>query len=270
MRKAHSALWRVLCCAAIGALLTGCAQQGDFGRYKSSAADDLLLKPLGAGASYLRSEPHSNFPFTDDEKEYRALSQHFLMPSDDIGVFQKALVAGRLNRIYPLYYGDETRAQTFDRLNKDYSSRQKLPLQHLLDEDFASHKGRYNRLSEMISADRSLLPGLCNIAARVRADDKVRYRAIQSGSGYEDTYINNALDRISENEALAFWIEDATLSRVKGYRYALERLVVITPDRAGLDVEHNLYAFEQELQQGNLCSLDQNWPKSRLVKIRKG
>ena len=85
---------------AILALLTGCAQEGDFGRPKASAWNS-LVETTGTLAAREREEPASAFPFTDDERGLRDRAWRFLMPAAGHDAFTDALANLTRSRVLP-------------------------------------------------------------------------------------------------------------------------------------------------------------------------
>ena len=68
-----------------------------------------------------------------------------------------------------------------------------------------------------------------------------------NSSGLSDAEANNALSRINENTAIVEWVCRSLNERAASYRYALERLVIMTPSSNSVEVERSLTLLQTRI-----------------------
>lgn len=216
--------WALLAgCAA----LTGCAQQGDFGRPKAGAWNS-LVETTGTLAAREREEPASPFPLTDDERTLRDRAWRFLMPAAGNDAFTDILANLTRTRVLPPNWRSDDIAAYHDTL---------------LAEAFRSQVSRYHRLSEDIGADARLIAPFAATAARVKEADALRLRSLPFVRSLDDADVRYAAMRVAENRCLIAWVRLETGLRVGRYRYALEHLVAEVPSQEAVLVERTLGAL---------------------------
>lgn len=198
---------------AILVLLTGCAQQGDFGRPKAGAWNS-LVETTGTLAAQEREEPASTFPFTDEERTLRDRAWRFLMPAAGHEAFTDALANLTRTRVLPPSWRTDDPAAYHD---------------ILMAEAFRSPVSRYRRLSEDIGADARLIPQFVALAVRVKDADALRLRSLPFAKSLDDGDVRQAAMRVAENRCLIAWVRLETRRRAGRYRYALEHLVIEAP-----------------------------------------
>lgn len=226
--------------------LVACAPStGDLGRARPSPASDAFWKPLGRQVASLRNEPASAFPWTDEEAELRSRAHRFLMPQDDRGQFDRALVHFKQNRLYPYLYGNETEESYLDRVTNFQTPHHQGYGERLLQDNYRSTPGRYYRILQDIAYDRATWPEVCVVANRVRQADERRLKALPQIRERSPQDVANVADRVAENEALIQWVDVAMVNRLKAYRYALEHLVIAIPHAAAVDAEMALLDAER-------------------------
>lgn len=214
-------------------LVGGCAAPvGDFGRPRPSYFNDKLLPAAGGIAAWLREEPVSFGPLTDDERKLRDLAYAILMPPDSNQLWERTLAEWRRTRILP---EDLTRPNP-----ADYSSE-------LLDTPYRSSTARYAKLMEDIRVDAARPGPFFTVAARVLEMDAVRAKALANMLHLSPIERESAAARIAENEMIIDWVRRRFAERYAGYQLALERLVVATPAPAAVEAERMLIAFRQRL-----------------------
>lgn len=216
--------------AAIGlaAALAGCAPGGDFGRPGPSVVNDTILPTAGAALATVRGEPVSLYRMTDREREMRDLGWAIVMPAHEAQTCDRFLVELRRTRVLPA---------AAVRIRKDSYVRTLLSI------DFRSSTARYARLLEDIEADTQRIEPFFQAAARVDADDVARRRALDAIADVKPVEQRFALARIEENALMIAWARESFEDRLEAYRYALDRLVLETPDRAAARVEQALEAY---------------------------
>lgn len=217
--------------ALCGVLLGGCVERGDFGRVKSHSTWNGLLETTGSVAAASRGEPASPYGYTDDERELRDRAWRFLVPAHEYAWFERALAELAATRLLPpgVRGGDPT---VYHRA--------------LLSEGAVSPASRYRRLSEDAAADARLLPKLADVARRVFTADAVRLGALNHAATVSPADIAGAEARVAENRCLVSWIAFGLETRIAEYRYALEHLVIETPQNQAIPAERSLAFLEAQ------------------------
>lgn len=206
-------------------LLAGCVETGDFGRVKSHSAWNEVLGATGAISAQARGEPVSSFGFTDDEEELRGRAWRFLVPAHERAWFARALADLVATRVVPADAEPGDPAVYFAALQSDGSR---------------SAVSRYRRLSEDIVADARLLGPVAAVAGRVLAADAVRLRTLDYARAITPADVDNARARVSENRCLVAWVAAGLDRRLAGYGFALEHLVIETPQAEAIAPERAL------------------------------
>lgn len=222
--------------AAVAALLAtltlaagGCAAPvGDFGRPRPNVFNDNVMPLVGETAAWVRGEPVSAAPYTDDERQLRDLAYAILMPPDDRQTWERKLAEWRRTRFWP-----EARTQPNV---ADYADL-------LLRTSYRSSTARYARLLEDIRVDSTRPAPFFTVAARVAEMDAVREKAIASMWHLSPNEREHASIRIEENRMIVDWVLRRFAERLAGYQLALERLVLATPAPAALEAERALAAL---------------------------
>ncbi|WP_156398925.1 hypothetical protein [Methylobacterium sp. Leaf469] len=220
---------RIATITAILVIVTGCTQQGDFGRPKPGAWNS-LIETTGTLAARERGEPASAFPFTDDEITLRDRAWRFLMPAAGHDAFTDVLANLTRSRVLPRSWRPDDPAAYYATL---------------MDGPFRSPVSRYHRLSEDIGIDARLLPVFAAIAARVNQADALRLRSLPFAKSLDDRDVRQAAMRVAENRCLVAWVRTETDLRIARYRYALEHLLVAVPSPEAALVERTLRALEE-------------------------
>jgi hypothetical protein len=120
-------------------------------------------------------------------------------------------------------------------------------VRELLSHDFRSSGARFARLEMDIRNDRERFPPFIAVANKVANYDRVRERSLGLTPDLNAEERENAFGRIEENKLLVWTVQNSMRERAGIYRYALQRLVVQTPDDAAIGAERELLAFETEL-----------------------
>ncbi len=210
-------------------LLSGCVETGDFGRVKRNSTWNDLLETGGSVVAARRGEPVSPYGYTDDERELRNRAWRFLVPAHEYAWFERVLADLAAKRILPPGARGGDPATYFDALLSDGA---------------ISPASRYRRLSEDAAADARLLPKLTDIAARVFTADGVRLKTLGYARTVSPADIVNAETRVAENRCLVSWVAFGLDTRIAEYRYALEHLVIETPQAQAVPAERSLAFLE--------------------------
>jgi len=221
----HGRAGRRLLAACLGATaLAGCLEKGDFGRVRHSTWNDIVLG-TGSLAAGVRSEPVSPFPLTDAEAELRGRAWRFLVPAHS-GAYLDRLLAELV----------ATRLLSPDMRSPDIAAY----FGALSDNGAISPSSRYRRLAEDAAADSRLLDPLARTAGRVLAADKVRLAALDRAGLVSAGDVAGAKARVLENRCLLAWVRLALADRIASYRFALEHLVIESPETAAVPAERAL------------------------------
>ncbi|HVI28148.1 hypothetical protein [Hansschlegelia sp.] len=224
---------RAALAACLIASLAGCGPAtGDFGRPAPSVVHDDLMPAVGDALARARREPVSSYPRTDDERLLRDLGWAVVMPPLEAQRRERAIAELRRTRILPA-----------NRRRFDKSSYVKT----LLAEPYRSSEARYARLKDDVVADTLRIDPFFQVAARVAAADRARGRAVETVPEVQPGERADALARIEENGLFIAWVRDSFDERLVSYRYALDRLILATPDRSSIEVEGAIDAFEDVL-----------------------
>jgi hypothetical protein len=208
-----------------GSLLTACTQ-GNFGEVRPSLVRDDIHDWMGAAAVDTRdvtgSIQVSHFQFTDDERLLRDLGYPLIEPPYDRKHWDSVLGE----------YGMRG-------YNRDNRMPREAYAEKLLGEGYRSPTARYQKLIEDIRNDLTRLPAFYETATRVSTIDEKRKRALDFTRSPPPER-TGALARIRENNNIVAWVTQSLNDRFVGYRYALERLVVMTPSPLAVEVETGL------------------------------
>lgn len=224
-RKAHAAL-----IACLLPLLAACVETGDFGRVKSHSTWNDVLGATGSVAARLRDDPTSDYRLTDDERVLRDRAWRFLVPAHERALLDRGLADLAAKRILPPEFSLSDPTAYHRALLVDWSE---------------SPASRYRRLGEDAAADARLLPALAEVARRVLVADGVRLKTLAYARHVGPSEAANAEGRVAENRCLLAWVRAGLDSRLLGYRYALERLVIETPQADAVPAERSLTLLER-------------------------
>ncbi|MGL5116256.1 MAG: hypothetical protein ACRC7G_05305 [Beijerinckiaceae bacterium] len=215
-------------------LLAGCAAShtGDFGRRADNVVTSGVLPKLGIASAWMRGEPVSLYPFTDDEIELRDRAWRFLMPSHDKANLQMKLAELSYTRILPPI---------------PHSGHSHYHLL-LMAEDYRSVASRYQKLGEDVESDRQLMIPFSQAAARVCAADRVRIQSLNHVQKLSETQRASAVARVAENRMLVDWVRRDMRDKAAAYRYAVEHIAIEAPMREAIRAEQAVIALESAQQ----------------------
>lgn len=214
MRTSQSFLLRLIGVSVLF-LLTACA--GDFGELKPQLASPAIHDWVAEDAT--GSVP-STFQLTDDERQLRDLAYPLVEPSY---LRQNAQSLPREYGWLRAQYHSGADPTAYAAWLVSYPSR--------------SAASRYARLIDDIRNDTTRLPQFFETAARVVDMDRKRRRAfgyIPVTSAGEHA---EAERRMNENAAIVGQVRLSLDQRVASYKFALERLIIMTPSPQAAQAE---------------------------------
>ncbi len=217
----RGAEWRRrLLALVMSSLLAGCATQSDFGEVRPSLVNDDVHSWLGLEAT--AGQP-SSFYLTDDERQLRDLAFPLIeAPYHRQRWFSFAAEWGTIG---------SDRRPGFDRTA--YAN-------HLTSKYFRSVSARYSRLIDDIRNDSTRLPQFFETAGRVLDIDQKRRKSLAFIPEVSSGERQDALVRVRENAQLVAMVRASLNQRVAAYRFALERLVIMTPTTQAVEAERSL------------------------------
>jgi len=215
---------------AVFSLLAGCGTQGDFGDVNPILVRDDIHDWLGRDGIARPLSFLTESYLTDDERQLRDLAYPLI--EAPYNRQQWYSVAGEYGVIGSYH------RQGFDRTA--YAD-------HLISKRFRSATARYAQLTEDIRNDTTRLPQFFETAARVLDIDQKRRKSLAYVSKLSKSERDNALRRIRENASIVFKVRTKLDQHVSGYRFALERLVILTPMQQAVDVERSLNQLQAQI-----------------------
>lgn len=223
--------WRPLrhCAAAVicACLAAGCSTQGDFGAVKPGLVRDDIHDWMSQTAT--GSIP-STFELTDDERLLRDLGYPLIEPPYDRQHWDSVLNE----------YGHSAGLYRIGMSRDAYAA-------NLLSTRYRSAAARYAQLIDDVRNDLDRMPAFFETAARVLDLDRKREKSLSLVSHTNPGERANALRRIRENAAVARWVHTSLTQRHAAYRYALERLVVMTPSPQAADADIALRQLQEQI-----------------------
>ena len=211
----------VLALLLAGAALAGCSG-GDFGRTRSDVLNDDMHRWIGGEATGSVGLQASQFQLTDNERQLRDLAYPLIEPPHSRPAWRSV-------------FGDYTplaspwRQQVvFDR--SAYGRT-------LIDEPHRSYASRYSQLMDDVRDDITRFEPFYADAVKVIDLDKKRNAALAHISELSPRERGDAVARMQENSLIVQWVQQCLERRVSSYRWALERLVLQTPDNMAADAD---------------------------------
>jgi hypothetical protein len=196
-------------------LLTGCA--GDFGRLRPELASPDIHDWVAEDAT---GSVKSSFQLTDYERQLRDLAYPLIEPP-------------QLRQDRDSY----TREYGYNRAQYHSGADTTAYAAWLVSYPSRSPASRYFRLLDDIRNDTTRVPYFFETAAHVSDMDRKRQRAfthIQISSAGERS---EARQRMRENAAIVAQVQGSLDLRIASYRFALERLIIMSPSSQAAQVE---------------------------------
>lgn len=228
-------------------LLSACARPtGDFGRARPDYVHDTLMPEAGKLRARMFEEPVSDLNWTDEEVLMHDLAWRFLVSPSAEDWFYDVLVQWQRTRIAPLRDTD----RAYDRY---YA--------FLRSEKFASSRIRYARVTDDVKADTSTMPRVFEAICAVEQVDRRRGIATDTLPVATQGVTAEVEARRQENNAYIDWFVRAAVYRYNSYLFALEALLIETPDASAgkLDAAmQDLSRLVDRAERHDFCSDDMN------------
>jgi hypothetical protein len=209
--------------------LGGCANH-DFGQVHPTLFRDDMHEWVGLDAIAGQPTFPSSFETTDDERQLRDLAYPLIEQPYNRQRWHS--IAGETG-----FIGGDHRG-VFDR--SAYAK-------HLLGSRYRSPAARYAQLIDDVRSDTTNLPQFFETAGRVLDIDQKRRRSLAFINDLAPSNRANALRRIRENASIVSLVRAKLGQRVVSYRFALERLVVITPTPQAVEAEQAINRLQGEI-----------------------
>jgi hypothetical protein len=220
---------RRLLALALLSLLAGCAN-GDFKDVRPSLVRDDVHDWVGSAAAGKADQALPPLQLTDDERSLRDLAYPLIQPPFERKTWYQ--VFGEYGHI------DSDHQWSYDR--GAYAA-------HLLGDRYRSASARYARLDDDIHDDATRLPQFFETAARVLDMDRKRRESMAYVPGLSPTERAVALRRMRENAAIVDMVSTKLNQRVASYRFALDRLVIMTPSQQAVESERALNRLQGQV-----------------------
>ena len=247
-------IWRrhVLAVAIISSL-GGCGTPNtDFGEVRPTLVSDGIHDWIGPYAS--GAKKGSKFELTDDERQLRDLAYPLIDPPYDrqqwysvageYGLYRPERAFDRAAYANWLIAGEGPSPLAKYSEQMDYARRD---VARLLATPDRSPAARYARLMDDVRNDTTSLPQFFETATRVLDIDQKRRTALSHVSVSRKEIINADL-RMRENAAIVALVREKLDERVASYRYALERLVIVSPYAQAVDIERAIGRLKADIE----------------------
>src|SRR3569623_221385 len=188
----------------------------DCGRTRDMCYHQDMHQWGGAEATVALGGYPSNFPLTDDERALRDMAYYFIEPPHSrpawkgvFGDYQRLPAPWRVKVV-------------FDRTS--YGRR-------MIDEPHRSQASSYQGLMEDVRNEITMLDQFIPLAVKLNDMDIKRHKALGNIGDVSPREYADAQARMRENVLVVQWAQQCVEQRVSSYRWALERLVIMAPDR---------------------------------------
>lgn len=208
------------------ALVAGCANH-DFGEVHPVLVTDGIHDWIGRDSRGPNPVPPSRFEYTDDERTLRDLAYPLIEPPYDRQQWYS--VAGE----YGLYRSDSAdRKRYFERLTSTWHR---------------SPSSRYAQLIDDVRNDITRMSQFFETAGRIADIDRKRQKSLSFVSDLKKSERADALRRIRENAHVVAIVRQSLTDRLASYRFALERLVIVTPLPQAVEAERSINLLQNQI-----------------------
>ena len=211
----------VLALLLIGVTLAGCSG-GDFGRTRQDFLSDDMHRWIGGEATGSVGLHASQFQLTDGERQLRDYAYPLIEPPHSRPAWKS--VFGDYKPL-PSPWRQQV---VFDRTAYG---------RQLIDEPHRSYSSRYAQLIDDVRDDITRFEPFFASAIRVLDLDRKRNASLAHVSTLTPRERADAVARMEENTLIVQWVQQCLEQRISSYRWALERLVIQTPDNMAADAD---------------------------------
>jgi hypothetical protein len=205
----------------ISAALGGCSG-GDFGRTRADFRNDDMHRWLGAEVTGSVGLYASSFQLTENERQLRDLAYPLIEPPHSRPAWKSVF-----GDYQPLPSPWRQRV-IFDRTAYGRA---------LIDEPHRSFSSRYSQLIDDVRDDITRFEPFFASAIHVIELDRKRNASLKLVSELSPRERDDAIARMEENTLIVQWVQQCLEQRISSYRWALERLVIQTPDGMAADAD---------------------------------
>jgi hypothetical protein len=206
---------------SIGLALSACSG-GDFYRTRADFRNDDMHKWVGREATASVGVLPSQYQLTDNERQLRDLAYPLIEPPHSRPAWKS--VFGDYQPL-PSPWRQKV---VFDRTTYGRA---------LIDEPHRSHTSRYQQLIEDVRNDITRFEPFFASAGNVIELDRKRGASLKMVSELSPPEQADAIARMEENTLIVQWVQQCLERRIASYRWALERLVIQTPDSIAADAD---------------------------------
>jgi hypothetical protein len=217
------------------ALLGACSANGDFDRVKPNLVSDDIHDWVGRDAARDARTPISKLPLTEEERTLRDQAYPLIEPPYDRARWYAIINEYGLSRRdgWPKYSVS------------GYSVK-------LMAESYRSATSRYDKLNNDIRDDVQRVPEFFATARTVLDLDNKRGESFAFVSHMTPAEHGNATARMAENKLVVDWVQRSIGERYAAYCYALQRLVIATPNPMAVEVERSLTLLSTRVAENRL------------------
>jgi hypothetical protein len=211
--------------------LGGCSG-GDFGRTREDFRNDDMHRWMGAEATGSIGARPSQFQLTEPERQLRDLAYQFVEPP--------------LSRpAWKSVFGDykPIAAPWQQRVLFDRTAYGRT----LIDDPHRAVDSRYAQLIDDVRNDITRVEPFYATAANVFDLDRKRNASLAYVSGLTPREHADAVARMQENALIVQWAQQCLEQRVSSYRWALERLVIQSPNDTAADADRLINALAAQI-----------------------
>jgi hypothetical protein len=224
-------------------LLGACSANGDFDRVKPNLVSDEIHDWVGRDAAREAHAPVSRLPLIDEERTLRDLAYPLIEPP-----FDRAQWYAIINE-----YGLSRRDGWPKYKVSGYS-------ENLMAEHYRSATARYDKLNNDVREDAGRIPEFFGAARTVLDLDDKRAKSFAYVSGLTRAEKGNATARMAENKLVVDWVQRSIAQRSAAYCYALQHLVIATPNPMAVEVERSLTLLNARIGEGHLLTGPRSGP----------
>jgi hypothetical protein len=218
-------------------LLGACSANGDFDRLKPNLVSDDIHAWVGRDAARDAGIPVSGLPLTEEERTLRDQAYPLIEPP-----FERARWYAIINE-----YGLSHREGWPRFAVGGYSAK-------LMGEHYRSATARYDKLNNDIRDDVQRLPEFFATARTVLDLDDKRAQSFAYVSALTRDEKGNATARMAENKLVIRWVRHAVAERAAAYCFALQRLVIATPNPTAIEVERSLTLLNARIAENQVLA----------------